>query len=193
LKYIQFLAAKQPFKKMDNANIEGTVEKVDEEESVSPITPEVSRRRFLSRMTLTIGGIIAVIVGGIMSVTSLVPAMRKRPEKWVKVGRVKDFPEGVVKTVPINYTVKDGIYESTVSKPVFVRREPGSDNVTVFNSRCTHLACVLHWDEKKKLFLCDCHGGQFYPDGRVKAGPPPRPMDRYATKVQNGNILVREA
>jgi len=193
LKYIQLLAAKQPFKKVDVVDMEDKTKEAAPEIPAEVITPEVSRRSFMSRMTLAISGLMAVIIGGIMSVTALVPAMRKRQEKWVKVGSVDEFPEGVVKTVPINYTVKDGIYESTVTKPVFVRRETESGEITVFNSRCTHLACVLHWDDKKQLFLCDCHGGQFYPDGRVKAGPPPRAMDRYQTTVKNGNILVREA
>ena len=192
LKYIQLLAAKNPFKKVDVVDIEDKVAPVTKAEA-EIVTPDISRRRFLSRVTLGLGAMIAVVIGGIMSVTSLVPAMRKREEKWVEVGEVDEFPVGIVKTVPISYKVKDGIYESTVTKPVFVSRESGSKDVIVFNSRCTHLACVLHWDDKKQLFLCDCHGGQFYPDGRVKAGPPPRAMDRYLTKVDNGKILVREA
>ena len=193
LKYIQILAAKNAFKKVDVVDIEDKATEIATEVPVEAVTPEVSRRRFLSRITLGLGGIIAVLIGGLMTATSLVPAMRKRAEKWVKVGKVDAFPVGAVRTVPISYKVKDGIYESTVTKPVFVYRDSGSDGITVFNSRCTHLACVLHWDEKKQLFLCDCHGGQFYPDGRVKAGPPPSAMDRYPTKVENGNILVREA
>jgi Rieske Fe-S protein len=98
-----------------------------------------------------------------------------------------------VKTARISYPVKDGFYESTVSKPVFVSHQANPDRFTVFNSRCTHLGCMLHWDDGKNLFICDCHGGQFKPDGVVKAGPPPRPMDRYQTIVKEGHLFVQEA
>ena len=98
-----------------------------------------------------------------------------------------------VKTVQIRYQAEDGFYRSQLTKPVMVSRIAESSGVVVFNSRCTHLGCTVHWDEAKKLFLCACHGGTFYPDGRVKAGPPPRPLDRYHTKVEDGQLFVLEA
>jgi Rieske Fe-S protein len=98
-----------------------------------------------------------------------------------------------VKTVQIRYQAEDGFYKSQLSKPVLISRIAESSGVVVFNSRCTHLGCTVRWDEGRKLFLCACHGGTFYPDGRVKAGPPPRPLDRYHTKVEDGQLFVLEA
>ena len=119
--------------------------------------------------------------------------MRERLRKWVRVGRVEDFTPGSVKTVNIRYQVKDGFYESLVKKPVMVSRREDPNEIIAFNSRCTHLGCTVHWDEGKNLFLCACHGGTFYPDGRVKSGPPPYPLDRYQTKVKDGDLLIWEA
>ncbi|MBS1607102.1 MAG: (2Fe-2S)-binding protein, partial [Bacteroidetes bacterium] len=35
------------------------------------------------------------------------------------------------------------------------------------------------------------HGGAYYPDGTVAAGPPPKPLVRYETRVRNGRIEIR--
>jgi succinate dehydrogenase / fumarate reductase, iron-sulfur subunit len=206
IKYIQMLAVKDALKP-------GSTVRSDLKERISPqstahiaLTPEpedllpvvpppalASRREFLSRTTLGIAALIVALLGGLLSATALAPTLRKRPEKWVDVGKAEDFPAGSVKTAQIRYSVKDGFYESTVSKPVFVSHQANSDQFTVFNSRCTHLGCMLRWDDAKNLFICDCHGGQFKPDGVVKAGPPPRSMDRYLTMVKDGHLFVQEA
>ena len=153
----------------------------------------VSRRAFLSRAVLGIAALTTAFLGAVLAAAALAPALSKRPEKWVDVGKTEDFPAGSIKTAQIGYPVKDGFYESTVSKPVFVFHQASPDQFTVFSSRCTHLGCMLRWDEGKNLFLCDCHGGQFRPDGGVKAGPPPRAMDRYPTMVKDGHLFVQEA
>ncbi|NTU64921.1 MAG: ubiquinol-cytochrome c reductase iron-sulfur subunit, partial [Chloroflexi bacterium] len=155
--------------------------------------PPASRREFLSRAVLGIAALTIAFLGGVLAVASLAPSLSKRPEKWVDVGKTEDYPTGTVKTAQISYPAKDGFYESKVTKPVFVSHQADTDQFTVFNSRCTHLGCMLRWDGGKNLFICDCHGGQFKPDGDVKAGPPPRSMDRYLTMLKDGHLFVQEA
>jgi succinate dehydrogenase / fumarate reductase iron-sulfur subunit len=206
IKYIQMLAAKEALK--PGSTVRSDLRGLMPPQSAAPaaLTPEpedllpavptpllASRREFLSRTTLGIAALTIAFLGGVLAATALAPTLRKRPEKWVDVGKAEDFPAGSVKTAQIRYPVKDGFYESTVSKPVFVSHQANPDQFTVFNSRCTHLGCVLHWDDGKNLFICDCHGGQFKPDGVVKAGPPPRSMDRYLTIAKDGHLFVQEA
>ena len=74
-----------------------------------------------------------------------------------------------------------------------VWRRPDADGVVVYNATCTHLGCTVHWDERKGLFLCACHGGMFDINGQVKAGPPPRPLDRHKFRVEDGYLLVEVA
>ena len=62
--------------------------------------------------------------------------------------------------------------------------------VVAFNPACTHLGCAYHWDQSNRQFLCPCHGSAFAIDGKVLAGPAPRPLDRYVAKVQDGKILI---
>jgi len=45
--------------------------------------------------------------------------------------------------------------------------------------------------EGADLFMCPCHGGVYYNDGQVAAGPPPRPLFRYDVRVENGEVKMK--
>jgi menaquinol-cytochrome c reductase iron-sulfur subunit len=62
--------------------------------------------------------------------------------------------------------------------------------VVAFDPACTHLGCPYHWDNGANRFVCPCHDSAFSIDGKVVAGPAPRPLDRYVAKVQDGKILI---
>jgi menaquinol-cytochrome c reductase iron-sulfur subunit len=66
----------------------------------------------------------------------------------------------------------------------------GDADAVVFDPHCTHLGCPLAWSEGGGSFVCPCHGGSFGIDGLVKSGPPPRPMVRYVSKVENGELYI---
>jgi succinate dehydrogenase / fumarate reductase iron-sulfur subunit len=191
IKYIQRMALREglrptppPFKGKTN----------DEPAPAGAAKPrEMSRRSFLSAATAGIGAGTALLLGGLFTASSLAPAMRDRPRHWVRVGQARDFPEGAISTAQVRYAVQDGFYQSTMEKPVLISRLGPSQEIVAFSSRCTHLGCTVRWDQGQQLFLCACHGGTFYPDGRVKAGPPTRGLDRYRCKVEGGDLFVLEA
>jgi len=45
--------------------------------------------------------------------------------------------------------------------------------------------------EGAELFMCPCHGGVYYKDGTVAAGPPPHPLVRYEVRVENGDVKIK--
>jgi Rieske Fe-S protein len=55
---------------------------------------------------------------------------------------------------------------------------------------CTHLGCHIRWITEQNKFFCPCHNGEFDIQGKVVAGPPPRPLDRYDVKVENDQLYI---
>ena len=63
------------------------------------------------------------------------------------------------------------------------------DRFAAYSQKCTHLGCpVLYRQESRKL-VCPCHEGYFSAeDGKVLAGPPPRPLPRIEVRRQGDEL-----
>jgi menaquinol-cytochrome c reductase iron-sulfur subunit len=59
-----------------------------------------------------------------------------------------------------------------------------------YSVNCAHLGCPVQWRPQAQLFLCPCHGGVYYADGTVAAGPPPHPLTRYPVRVRDGRVEI---
>ena len=65
-----------------------------------------------------------------------------------------------------------------------------AEDVVVFDPHCTHLGCPLSWSNGAAAFVCPCHGGMFGSTGAVLSGPAPRPMIRYETRIEGGEVFI---
>jgi menaquinol-cytochrome c reductase iron-sulfur subunit len=156
-----------------------------------PETPEtISRRKFLNRLSLSLGGVCAIILGAPVVGFVLAPLFRKPPSVWRTVGKVDDFSVG--KTVSVTFEDPSPLPWAGVTAlaAAWLRRE-GKDQFIAFSVHCTHLGCTVRWMADAELFLCPCHGGVYYKNGDVAAGPPPRPLYRYDVRVVNGQVQVK--
>jgi len=196
IKYIQRLAVKEPFRTPSVCESElqpvetppAPPEPVMEEED-----HDMDRRRFLTRLTVGVGALSTLAVGGVLTASFVGPAIHKKPVQWVSAGKMESFPVGEVSTVHLRYEEKTAFYQQELVKPVMVWRQPEADKIVVYSAACTHLGCTVHWDASQNMFLCACHGGAFDLDGSVKSGPPPRPLDQLAFRIDDGNLLIEMA
>ncbi len=151
----------------------------------------VGRRKFL-RWATGVGGFFSALLAGIPALRAfLSPAFRhKRQEKWIRLGDVDQFDPEVPTKVDFVDTVNDAWVETRRLRNVWIYTEDG-ENFTVYNGRCTHLGCNYFLDEEQKVFRCPCHTGFFdLKSGQVLGGPPPRPLDTLAVKVENGVLYA---
>jgi menaquinol-cytochrome c reductase iron-sulfur subunit len=143
-----------------------------------------------------LGGVIKVAIGAVAAAVGvpivgfiLTPLLAAKESHWHEVGALDNFrPSTTVLTIfPLN--VQDGWVQATRSTAIYVRRGTQND-FSVFSPKCTHLGCATQWNSNTQQFFCPCHGGVFDAEGKVVAGPVPRALDRYETKVENGRLYV---
>ena len=150
---------------------------------------ELSRRRFLTKISLAAGGFGAVIVGVPVISFLLRPLFAKKPREWRPVGPVDNFKVGT--TTEVTYTDPASVPWTGISgnTAAWLRRE-NEQEFLAFSINCTHLGCPVRWLPDADLFMCPCHGGVYYKDGTVAAGPPPKPLDTYPVRINNGQVEI---
>lgn len=156
-------------------------------EKQTPCSAEMGRRKFLTRLSITLGSIGAAIVS-IPSVAFLL-GLRKTPQLWQTVGKVEDFELG--STVRVSFQDPSSLpWAGVTSQTAAWLRRVGDQEFVAFSISCTHLGCPVRWLATANLFMCPCHGGVFYADGTVASGPPPKPLSRYPARVYEGQVQI---
>jgi len=164
----------------------------------------LSRRAFFIRTLAALGGAFAAAVAVPVIGFGSAPFWRARSDVkllstavspvlrgsgWASAGKLDEFKVGEPRLVTLTREVLDGWAKQEARIACFVVRT-GESQAVAFDHHCTHLGCPLSWSAGAKRFLCPCHGGEFDVSGQVKAGPPPRPMLGYETKVEAGEIMI---
>ena len=117
------------------------------------------------------------------------PPRAKKTAQWVDAADLSQIEINSPQEVSFRINKVDGWKVSSEKATAWVVKT--ADNQAVaFSPSCTHLGCAYHWEASSKTFVCPCHTSAFAIDGRVLAGPAPRPLDRYEVKISGNELQI---
>jgi menaquinol-cytochrome c reductase iron-sulfur subunit len=152
----------------------------------------IDRRKFLVRLSLLAGAIPAAIVSVPIFSALLGPLLQRQKQEWRKVANLSDIAVGETKL--ITYVNADPLPWAgvTAKSAAWLRRE-SEVRLIAFSAHCSHLGCPVRWEDKAQLFMCPCHGGAYYKDGTVAAGPPPKPLTKIEVRINKADVEIKTA
>ena len=139
---------------------------------------EPSRRSFLGRVWLLLGGV--VLVEAVWVVSDFFRPRRRRAVDAdagtiVVAGPVDRFEPGSVTAFP-----EGRFYLARLADGGFL----------ALHRECTHLGCTVPWIDAEQKFVCPCHASSFDITGNVLSPPAPRPLDLFAVRIENDIVKV---
>ena len=156
-----------------------------------PATPELlQRRRVLAQVSIGLGvacgaALTVPVVGFVVA-----PLFTAEPLEWRRVGAVSEFKVG--ETVGVTFMDASPLpWAGVTAKTAAWLRRVGENEFVAYSVNCAHLGCPVRWLPDANLFMCPCHGGVYYADGSVAAGPPPHPLSKYAVRINEGAVEIR--
>jgi Rieske Fe-S protein len=153
----------------------------------------------MTRRAMFTGG--ALAAGGIAGAAIMLPAIgfalgpvfEEKDFPWQDVGPPANFVAD--NYTPVTFSMVTDVGEAGKTLAYVRRRNPAIDTdypeeFLAISTRCAHLGCPVRWVGPAQRFVCPCHGGVYDARGQVEGGPPVRPLDRFKTRVLNGQVQI---
>lgn len=156
----------------------------------------ITRRRLMTGGAHALGGVAAAAMVLPVLGFAIGPVFERAAVTWQPIGAPDEFTGDTFVTRTI--VIAAGVGEAGKSTVYVRRRVEGLDTepadrynrFLALTSRCAHVGCPVAFTAPAAAFICPCHGGVYDLRGRVIGGPPPRPLDRFYTRVRNGLVEV---
>jgi cytochrome b6-f complex iron-sulfur subunit len=72
---------------------------------------------------------------------------------------------------------------------VYLKKKSGG--FEALSARCTHLGCMVAFDERKREFHCPCHGSIYDISGKRLSGPAKKPLSPLPfRREKNGDLVI---
>ncbi|MBP6705235.1 MAG: Rieske 2Fe-2S domain-containing protein [Vicinamibacteria bacterium] len=107
--------------------------------------------------------------------------------EWIDLGPARDVTEGPWMARKFPREIADRWKKTVVEESVYLRRRAAA--IEAISASCTHTGCLVR--QVTSGFACLCHRSDFDEEGKPKAGPAPRPLDRLETKVEGERLKLR--
>jgi Rieske Fe-S protein len=152
----------------------------------------MTRRTVFGLGVQAVGGVAVGVIALPVVGFAVAPIFDNPEEHWEGVGPPDDFSSDTYRQAVITETVGIG---DTGKTTVYIRQgssdldEDPSEFVAI-STRCAHLGCPVRFVRAAGNFICPCHGGVYDFEGKVIGGPPVRPLDRFQTRVQAGQLEI---
>ncbi len=161
-------------------------------QSAKLIDANIPRRGFLKFAIGMFNGLIALLLAVPGLGFLLTPVLRKRGETWVKLGSIEQFKSAVPQKAIFKYTSETDYTLAEKNGFVWiVADETQQERVSVLSAVCTHTGCNVAWQPGEEKFVCPCHEGRYDLTGEVLSGPPPRPLTKLETRLENGERFIQ--
>ncbi len=140
------------------------------------------RRWFGSFMALGFWALgLASGLWGLATLRMLFPNTVSNVRGPFKAGFPGDYPRGHV----------EGRFKGIHGVWIVHGQYQGQWQIFALRAVCTHLGCLVEWEESQRRFRCPCHGSQFSATGMNLGGPAPRPLVRLAIRIaEDGQLEV---
>jgi Rieske Fe-S protein len=131
---------------------------------------------------------------GTLAAMLIADALLGRPNPWAELYRAKRFSpvKGAKATLEENLTVASAFVKDRLNArdaqalgelapgsgmvvkadggPLAVHRA-ADGRLSAVAAKCTHMGCIVHWNDAESSWDCPCHGSRFEPGGAVIEGP----------------------
>jgi len=163
-----------------------------------PETIGVARRQFLNRSIVVLFGF-ALSMFGVQVIAFLWPQPKGGFGSKINVGKVEDIQQKITAGSGFYYLAEGRMWitaypTGSIDKAKAVYAEPVLNamaaGLSPLYQKCPHLGCRVPSCVSSQWFECPCHGSQYNQAGEKKGGPAPRGMDRFATEVTGGSLIV---
>jgi menaquinol-cytochrome c reductase iron-sulfur subunit len=158
----------------------------------------MTRRGVFSAGVVAFGGVASAVIVLPAVGFAVAPLFEEAEERWQPVGAPDAFSPDTYRPVILTEVpdigeagkttayVRRGNPEITEGQSKYPAETP--DEFIAISSRCAHVGCPVQFVAASSSFICPCHGGVYGFLGERIGGPPVRPLDRFQTRVENGQV-----
>ena len=182
----------------DDADKRNGAEQAPLQERPQPLPPgyfegeSLTRRKVFTIAAQGLGGIAgaAIILPAVGF--AVAPIFHRGKERWESIGSPSNFVEDTYRQAVFTETPGIGDAGKVLAYVRKSSKELGEkpDQIVAVSNRCAHLGCPVRFVEAAGNFICPCHGGVYDFQGKRIGGPPVRPLDRFQTRIRDGQVQV---